>query len=301
MLSLIFLGIEILTHFDFMVNNSPLVTIAIPTCNREILLARAISSAQMQTYQNIEIVISDNESSDGTESLCEDLATQDGRIRYTRQPKNLGGAGNFNWLLSHASGEYFMWLGDDDWLDANYVESCLSLLLKDSCLAFVSGCPVYYRKGVRQFMGRVFDVFHVSAKHRIHKYLSRVTDNGVFYGLFRRESIQGLSLSEKFAGDWFFLCDVLIFGGFRMVDGAHVHRELGGATESYERLTKLYKLPVVARFFPSYFTAQVFRSHMLESLRFSSLKVGGLWSTWMTLVILARPITNLPYRFKRKF
>ncbi len=283
-----------------MKSNIPLVTIAIPTYNRASLLARSISSAQQQTYQNVEIVISDNGSSDDTESLCRDLAAQDSRIRYLRQIKQISGAENFNSLLSQAGGAYFMWLGDDDWIDVNYVESCLSSLLKDSSLAFVSGHPLYYKASVRQYIGRIFDVVHKSAKHRIVSYLFRVTDNGVFYGLFRRESIQGLQLSEKLAGDWYFLCDVLISGGFRMIADTHVHRELGGASESYEKLTKLYRLPSAARLIPSYYAAQAFRQHMVESPRFSSLRMRGVWSAWMTLIILARPLTNIPYRLKRK-
>lgn len=283
-----------------MESSSPLVTIAIPTYNRARLLARSILSAQKQTHQNIEIVISDNNSSDGTESLCRGLAAQDSRIHYFRQPKNIGGTGNFNWLLSRGSGAYFMWLGDDDWIDTNYVESCLNTLERDPSLAFASGQPVYYKGGTRQFIGRIFDVTHMTAKQRISNYLLRVMDNGAFYGVYRRESIQELLLPDKFAGDWFFLCDALTFGGFRMIKDARVHRELGGATESYEKLTKLYGLPRVARFIPSLYGAKSFWQHMIDSKRIRSLHLGFFWSAWLFSIVLARPLTNIPYRVKRK-
>lgn len=283
-----------------MQDNLPLVTIAIPTYNRSGLLVRAIFSAQKQTYKNIEIIISDNCSSDDTEYLCRDIATQDGRIHYFRQAKNIGGTGNFNWLLSRAAGAYFMWLGDDDWIDANYVESCLNVLEGNPDLAFVSGSPVYYKTGVRHCIGRVFDVVNASAKHRIISYLFRVTDNGVFYGLFRKESIQGIELQDRFAGDWFFLCDVLTSGGFRMDENTQVHRELGGATESYEKLAKLYKLPRMARFIPSYYAAKAFRVHLIESSRLLSHRMDWCWTAWVMFIILVRPITNLSYRFRRR-
>lgn len=276
------------------------MTIAIPTYNRAHLLARSILSAQQQTHKNIEIIISDNNSSDDTESVCRNLAANDNRIHYFRQSRNIGGTENFNWLLSRGNGAYFMWLGDDDWIDINYVESCLSTLNGDPSLAFASGQPIYYKGSTQQFIGRIFDATHPIAKQRVSSYLLRVTDNGVFYGIFRREAIQGLLLPNKFAGDWFFICDVLTFGGFRMIKDARVHRELGGATESYEKLTKLYGLPSVARFFPSYYATSVFRQHMAGSQRLLSLELGRTWSVWLSLIILTRPLTNIPYRLKRK-
>ena len=81
-----------------METSSSLVTIAIPTYNRARLLARSILSAQQQTYKNIEIIVSDNNSSDDTQFLCNSLAAKDSRIRYVRQLHNIGGTGNFNWL-----------------------------------------------------------------------------------------------------------------------------------------------------------------------------------------------------------
>lgn len=283
-----------------MERNSPLVTIAIPTYNRAHLLARSILSAQQQTHKNIEIIISDNNSSDDTESVCRNLAANDNRIHYFRQSRNIGGTENFNWLLSRGNGAYFMWLGDDDWIDINYVESCLSTLNGDPSLAFASGQPIYYKGSTQQFIGRIFNVADTKTEHRISNYLFRVMDNGVFYGVYRRRSIQELRLPDKFAGDWFFLCDVLTFGGFRMIEDARVHRELGGATESYEKLVKLYGLPGLARFIPSLYAAQSFRQHMIESKRIRSINLGFFWSAWLLAIILARPLTNIPYRVKRK-
>jgi glycosyltransferase involved in cell wall biosynthesis len=283
-----------------MQKNLPLVTIAIPTYNRVGLLKRSIASAQRQTYKNVEIIISDNASTDSTELFCRWLMMKDGRIRYFRQPNNLGGIENFNWLLSEARGAYFMWLGDDDWIDPHYVESCLDLLFKNPSLALVSGYPVYYISGVRQFGGRVFDVLHVNAKHRIASYLFQVTDNGTFYGLFRMESIRQLRLSKRFAGDWYFLCDVLISGGFLMNSSTSVHRELGGASKSYGKLVRLYGLSRFARAIPSYYAVRAFRQHMTESSSFSSLQVGKIWVFLMGLIILTRPLTNIPYRLKRR-
>ncbi|MGC4367132.1 glycosyltransferase family 2 protein [Hydrogenophaga sp. R2] len=283
-----------------MESSPPLVTIGIPTYNRSTQLLRAITSAQKQTYNHIEIIVSDNGSTDDTEAMCRELANHDQRIQFFRQPTNLGGTGNFNWVLSMARGSYFMWLGDDDWIESNYVESCLNILHQDAALALVSGLPVYCNAGVHKYGGRIFDADHVDARHRITRFLFKVTDNGAFYGVFRKDAISDLQLSDKFAGDWYFVCDALISGTFRMTVDTHIHRELGGATESYKRLTKLYSLPWIARLIPSIYAARSFKQHLIESKRFQSLQLGFFRSTWLFVIILTRPLTNIPYRLKRK-
>ena len=75
-----------------------LVTIAIPTYNRaDNYLKQALSSALVQTYRNIEIIVSDNCSTDNTESVVKNF--KDSRIRYFKQKKNIGPYKNFNFLL----------------------------------------------------------------------------------------------------------------------------------------------------------------------------------------------------------
>ena len=104
--------------------DQPLVTIGIPTYKRaDSFLKIALESALNQTYQNIEIVISDNCSPDHTESLV--TGYSDPRIRYFRQKENIGAANNFNFCLQQARGDYFILLQDDDLIDKDFVEVCL--------------------------------------------------------------------------------------------------------------------------------------------------------------------------------
>ena len=131
-----------------MSETAPLVSIGIPTYNRERLIGRAIESALHQDYLNIEIVISDNASTDSTPEVCRRYAQTQPNVRYVRQPRNLGATRNFDAVLEQTSGQFFMWLGDDDWLDSNYVRLALSRLETDPQVALVSGTPHYYAKGV---------------------------------------------------------------------------------------------------------------------------------------------------------
>ena len=102
----------------------PKVTIAIPTYNRaDDYLKQTLKSALNQTYENIEIIVSDNCSTDNTEAVVNSF--NDSRIRYFRQPKNIGANNNFNFCLKQAKGDYFLLLLDDDLIDHDFVETCM--------------------------------------------------------------------------------------------------------------------------------------------------------------------------------
>jgi glycosyltransferase involved in cell wall biosynthesis len=96
--------------------NEPLVSIGIPVYNGEEYLAQALDSVLGQDYSNLEIVISDNASTDGTSELCRRYAAADRRIRYFRNESNLGVVRNFGQAVLRSSGTYFMWLAHDDLL-----------------------------------------------------------------------------------------------------------------------------------------------------------------------------------------
>jgi glycosyltransferase involved in cell wall biosynthesis len=103
----------------------PLVTIGIPTYNRaDSYLPQALGSAVGQTYPNVEIVVSDNCSSDRTEEVVKGFDHPG--IRYFKQERNIGPVANFNVCLEHARGAYFLMLHDDDLIDPDFLDVCLS-------------------------------------------------------------------------------------------------------------------------------------------------------------------------------
>lgn len=97
----------------------------IPTHNRAPLLAKAIDSILGQTYPNVELIISDNASTDQTEAICRGCAARDSRVRYIQQQNNIGSARNFDEVLRLARGDYFVWLADDDWCHKRFIEVLL--------------------------------------------------------------------------------------------------------------------------------------------------------------------------------
>jgi len=108
---------------------SPKVSIIIPTYNRIKYLPQAIESARCQDYHNLEIVVSDNNSTDNTRDFMKKYST-DNRIRYFRNNTNMGMVGNWRRAIyDYSSGDWFLILSDDDYLiDNNYISKAVNLI-----------------------------------------------------------------------------------------------------------------------------------------------------------------------------
>src|SRR5260370_42328257 len=92
----------------------PRVSIGMPGYNGAKYVRRSVQSVLAQDYEDFELLISDNASTDETESICRELAERDGRIRYFRNERNVGASQNFNKVFRLASGTFFKWAAPDD-------------------------------------------------------------------------------------------------------------------------------------------------------------------------------------------
>ena len=111
-----------------MVRAAPRVSIGLPTANRAATLAVSLDAILRQTFDDFEVVISDNASTDDTRALCQQMAARDPRIRYSRNEQNLGIVANFNRVIALARGEFFVLATDDDVWEPGFVESLVTLL-----------------------------------------------------------------------------------------------------------------------------------------------------------------------------
>ena len=121
-------------------SNDPLVSIGVPVYNEERFLDASLTSLRQQDYLNLEILISDNASTDRTLEICERHATKDARIRIVRSAENRGATANFQRALELAQGSYFMWAAGHDLWTQNLVSECVALLQANdnACIAFGS-------------------------------------------------------------------------------------------------------------------------------------------------------------------
>lgn len=106
----------------------PRVSVGLPVYNGENFLTESLDALLAQTYADFELVISDNASTDATEEICRDYAARDSRIRYIRQPFNIGAAPNHNVVSREARGELMKWASHDDLYAPQLLERCVEAL-----------------------------------------------------------------------------------------------------------------------------------------------------------------------------
>ena len=115
----------------------PLVSIVIPTYNRVDLIAETLMSALEQDYQNIEVIVTDNASTDGTVAVVQEFADRDFRVKLYRQEINLGPVLNWKAGLGYSTGEYIKILWSDDLISPSFVSKSIALFQQETDLAFV--------------------------------------------------------------------------------------------------------------------------------------------------------------------
>lgn len=128
--------------------SEPLVSVIVPVYNVERYLEECVSSLVAQTYGNIEIILVDDGSTDGSDALCDRLAGTDPRIRVLHKP-NGGLSDARNHGLREASGEWISFVDSDDWVSPVFIEALLRAALDNGCeiSAIPFGKP--FKDGVR--------------------------------------------------------------------------------------------------------------------------------------------------------
>src|SRR5436853_274761 len=105
----------------------PKVSIGLPVFNGETYLAGALNSFLSQDYEDFELIISDNASTDQTAAICKEHAAKDNRIRYYRNETNIGASPNYNRVFQLARGEFFKWGAHDDECHPTLLRRCLEI------------------------------------------------------------------------------------------------------------------------------------------------------------------------------
>jgi glycosyltransferase involved in cell wall biosynthesis len=237
----------------------PLVSIGIPTYNRRESLERTVRSALAQDHSALEVVVSDDASTDDTEALMRGLTTAEPRLRYLRQRRNVGHALNFQAVLDAARGEYFMWLTDDDWLDPSYVSQCLAELTEHPDHSLVCGLARYHSNGRHVVDERPTNLQSGRPAGRVLSYLARVNVNGALYGIARRDELRRVAFQDVLGGDWLLVAGMAARGRVRTLPAVHIHRSLDGLSSDERKLAESFGVGgVLAR-----------RHHFLVATRFA--------------------------------
>jgi glycosyltransferase involved in cell wall biosynthesis len=169
--------------------DGPLVSIGLPVYNGQNFLLLAAQSLLGQTYRNVELIISDNASTDSTQAIVEELAARDPRVRYSRLEQNIGAIPNHNRTFELARGKYFMWSSHDDIWQPTYVEKCVALLEANP-----DAVMAYARMGIideRGELQRLAQVEHTAGASRVAERFREFTE---LYSML--EAVYGIARAD---------------------------------------------------------------------------------------------------------
>lgn len=222
-------------------NNTPLVSIGIPTYNRPQTLYKTLDTITQQTYQNIEIVVSDNCSTGNeTEAVVKEFMGRDSRIRYYRQANNVGMFYNFRFVFQASKGEYFTWAADDDDRTPDFIEACMNkfnaagedsnLILVNSfselidpvletVIAVDKGCTTEGMPADKRYRRYIDSIFKEQA---------RVGD--LIYGVIQRSAAEKAFTTQPNILGWdhIFLANLSLQGAFHTIPKPMMHSSPGG-------------------------------------------------------------------------
>ncbi len=197
----------------------PRVSVGLPVYNGELYLAEALEALLGQSYENFELIISDNSSTDGTNGICRRYAKEDSRIRYFRQPRNIGLAPNHNFVVNEARGEIFKWAASDDLYARSLLERCVDALDEYPDVVLVHSWTARIDSS-----GKVTKAFEypmsTSSPHPPERFRSILFDSGGDddYGVMRINVLRQTAMKESYHhADRTIIAEMGLYGRFHQV------------------------------------------------------------------------------------
>lgn len=176
-------------------SGSPLVSIGMPVYNGERFLREALDSLSRQNHPNLELIVSDNGSTDGTREICLEYAARDPRIRALRRETTVEATRNFDYVLGQAKGGLFMWAACDDLWEPSFVSTLAGLLTRnpDAVLAFCAFDNIGEHGEFLKAYPRLADLPAAGECRRLWNFMLQKEGYGkanLIYGLMRTAAIR---------------------------------------------------------------------------------------------------------------
>jgi glycosyltransferase involved in cell wall biosynthesis len=214
---------------------TPLVSIGLPVYNGGRFLKQALDSLLNQTLEDLELIVSDNASTDDTAAMCLDYAARDSRVRYIRQASNMRSLRNFNFVASRARGRYFKWASANDYCDRRLLEKCVTVLEADPGVVLCHGqaCIVDEASQERRPYGRDVSATQARPSERFRSLVSVLEHMNPLCGVMRSEVLQRTPLMRPYvSGDLVLIVELALHGRMVLLPEILFYRRFGSATWS---------------------------------------------------------------------
>jgi glycosyltransferase involved in cell wall biosynthesis len=198
---------------------TPKLSIGLPVYNGEEFLRESLDSLLAQTFTDYEIIISDNASTDSTAAICDEYMAKDSRIRYVRQPTNIGAAVNHNAVFAEATADYFKWASHDDLYDPRLLERCINVLDEHDDVILVHADEAFIDEHgtVVATVPYNHDTNNPDVARRFRSLLFGIGGDD-FYGVMRSDVLRRTAMHDSYHhADRTFTAEITLYGRFFQV------------------------------------------------------------------------------------
>ncbi len=263
----------------------PRVSIGMPAYNAELHIEAALDAILSQSFTDLELIISDNASTDRTVAICKSVAARDPRVRVLTNPVNLGVNPNYRKCAEAARGEFFKWASANDLIDTDYVEKCVAHLDAHPDVVLAFGKTILFEQD--KSTGTVYedriDMLDEDPVVRLKRSIEDLRLNNVINGVIRRDALMRTSVHPDYYGsDCVVLSELALNGKFALIEATRFYRRMD--RESATRLQSPHAVRLAhypterfGRFFQNWqllmgYISAVLRSNLPFDKRMSALR-----------------------------
>jgi glycosyltransferase involved in cell wall biosynthesis len=217
-------------------SSPPVLSIGMPVFNGAKWLDDAVTSVLTQSYTDFELIIVDNASTDDTAAIALAAASRDPRVRYYRNPQNVGAHANYDRVFELATGRYFKWASCSDICLDGFFDKCVAVLdaRSDVVLAYPRAIMLHTPDNAEPYATEYDDNLHLDQERpsiRFREYLGRERINNVMNGVIRADALRRTALNRPLPGsDISMIAELALLGKFIEIPDRLFIRRLGRET-----------------------------------------------------------------------
>ena len=224
------------------IGSAPTVSVCMPLYNEERHVRDALEALLSQTHADVELVVSDNASTDRTGEICREFAERDSRVKYHRQATNIGAAANFDAVIHLARGRYFLWAGGHDLWDRELLECCVRVL-ESRPQAVIAGAECVWIDAGGAAMAKHSGFTDTSGMSAVERFFTVLWGNmHPILCLIRTDALRRTSGMRSCMGtDLLLLTELALQGEFVFVPGTRWYRREIRPLETYAQMMQRHR------------------------------------------------------------